>query len=121
MKKTFILIALALAGAACQKEQIRPARTNQMTYRTTSPLKGTWQWMSVRYPGDSFYSPAPPNQYLHITDTEIIEWGTYTWDSDELTVTWPGPVTEVVEYVRVGNSLTLFFQDGAIWKLGKTS
>lgn len=118
-----VVIVSLLALVSCEKEEIN--RTYGKTHASiekASPIIGNWHLMSIKYPGNNFYSPAPPNTYLNITETTWGQWATYVYDSSEYcTVTHPGPLVQSVHFVKVGNMLTLTYPDGDVWKLGKTN
>jgi hypothetical protein len=115
MKRYFLAILLSITAPTIV------AHSGFVESRIESTIVGTWQWIAVKYPGDSVYSPSPPNYYLHVTQTEIIEWGPYACGDTYIVVFWNTGQPGSVGYTRYGNSLTFVFHDGTVWKLAKTS
>ena len=123
----FATIAVTASSlTSCEKENIKPATAtvspgaDEMNLKVNTPMKGTWSLIAVKEAGSSVYVAPGSPVTLHITNTEVVEWGPYTYTATVMTVTFPGDV-EQIGYKIVGNSMTLTFESGEMWKLGKTA
>jgi hypothetical protein len=131
MKKA-ILFLLAIATIAvtsasltsCEKEQIKPSSQEKEligwnTEKVDSPVKGNWTVQAERNSNTQPWQFVTTPTTLHITNTDILEWGPYTYNSTQLNVSFPGG-SQVVLYTRTGNTMVMTFQNGSQWKLAKT-
>jgi hypothetical protein len=88
--------------------------------KVNTPMKGTWQLLAIKEAGSSTYTAPSSPVTLHITNTEVAEWGTYTYTATQMTVHFPSGEATIL-YKVIGNSMTLTFNNGEMWKLARTA
>jgi len=114
-----VAIAFISVFAACQKEEIKVSpshfQTKEAKALSDSPIKGNWQLLAVKSAGENAYHFPQTPVTLHITNTEVIEWGPYTYTATTISVNG-----STIQYQRTGNLLVFTFSNGDVWRLGRT-